>query len=64
MCAGHCIMGTPEVPLVVSDAIQEYKKTKEAVRFLKCFKAWEDIKKVGKNSHLSCEICSKMEDLF
>jgi len=42
-------MGTPEVPLVVSDAIQEYKKTKEAVRFLKSFKAWEDIKKVYKS---------------
>ena len=40
-------MGTPEVPLVVSDGIQDYKKTKEAVRFLKCFKAWEDIKKVN-----------------
>ena len=39
-------MGTPEVPLVVGDSIQEYKKTKEAVRFLKAFKAWEDIKKV------------------
>lgn len=49
MSKGHCIMQTPEVPLVVSDAIQEYKKTKEAVRFLKCFKAWEDIKKVYKS---------------
>lgn len=49
MSKGHCIMGTPEVPLVVSDSIQEYKKTKEAVRFLKCFKAWEDIKKVYKS---------------
>lgn len=49
MSKGHCIMGTPEVPLVVSDAIQEYKKTKEAVRFLKSFKAWEDIKKVYKS---------------
>lgn len=49
MSKGHCIMGTPEVPLVVGDAIQDYKKTKEAVRFLKCFKAWEDIKKVYKS---------------
>lgn len=49
MSKGHMIMGTPEVPLVVSDAIQDYKKTKEAVRFLKSFKAWEDIKKVYKS---------------
>lgn len=49
MSKGHCIMGTPEVPLVVADGIQDYKKTKEAVRFLKCFKAWEDIKKVYKS---------------
>jgi len=49
MSKGHCIMGTPEVPLVVGDSIQEYKKTKEAVRFLKAFKAWEDIKKVYKS---------------
>lgn len=49
LIAGHMIMGTPEVPLVVSDKVQDFKKTKEAVYFLKRFKAWEDIKKVNTN---------------
>lgn len=49
MSKGHRIEQTPEVPLVVSDKIQEYKKTKEAVQFLKRFKAWSDIEKVYKS---------------
>ncbi|KAL0968881.1 hypothetical protein UPYG_G00273100 [Umbra pygmaea] len=43
---GHCINEIPEVPLVVEDKIQGYKKTKEAVLLLKKLKAWNDIKKV------------------
>uniref|UniRef100_A0A1I8FTK0 Ribos_L4_asso_C domain-containing protein n=1 Tax=Macrostomum lignano TaxID=282301 RepID=A0A1I8FTK0_9PLAT len=35
-----------EVPLVVSDSVQDLKKTKEAVAFLKRVKAWPDIQKV------------------
>ncbi|XP_783473.1 60S ribosomal protein L4 [Strongylocentrotus purpuratus] len=52
MSKGHMIMGTPEVPLVVSDKVQDFKKTKEAVYFLKRFKAWEDIKKVYKSRRM------------
>jgi len=43
---GHKIDQVPEVPLVVEDKVQQYKKTKEAVLLLKKLKAWEDIKKV------------------
>lgn len=43
---GHRIEQIPEVPLVVSDKVEELKKTKEAVAFLKKFKAWSDIEKV------------------
>ncbi|XP_041369371.1 60S ribosomal protein L4-like [Gigantopelta aegis] len=43
---GHRIEEIPEVPLVVSDKVQEYKKTKEAVALLKRVKAWSDIQKV------------------
>ena len=43
---GHKIEEIPEVPLVVSDKVEEYKKTKEAVQLLKKLKAWQDILKV------------------
>jgi len=46
MSKGHRIEETPEIPLVVSDNVQEFKKTKEAVTLLKKFKAWNDIEKV------------------
>lgn len=49
MSKGHRIDQIPEVPLVVSDKVQEVKKTKEAMGVLKKFKAWVDIEKV-KNS--------------
>merc|ERR1712241_749906 len=35
MAKGHQIQETPEIPLVVSDKIQGYSKTKEAVIFMK-----------------------------
>ena len=44
--AGHRIEELPEVPLVVSDKVEEMKKTKEAVGLLKKLKAWSDIEKV------------------
>merc|ERR1711962_252940 len=52
MSKGHMTNEIPEVPLVVSDSIQDYKRTKEAVHFLKKFKAWTDIKKVYKSKRI------------
>lgn len=46
MSKGHRIEEIPEVPLVVSDKVQEYTKTKQAVQFLRKIKAWADIQKV------------------
>lgn len=46
---GHLIQEIPEFPLVVSDKIQEYSKTKQAVIFLRRIKAWGDIQKVYKS---------------
>lgn len=46
---GHMVQDVPEFPLVVSDKIQEYNKTKEAVIFLRRIKAWNDIQKVYKS---------------
>ncbi|XP_058808944.1 large ribosomal subunit protein uL4-like [Phymastichus coffea] len=46
---GHLIQEVPEFPLVVSDKIQEYTKTKQAVIFLRRIKAWNDIQKVYKS---------------
>jgi len=46
MSKGHKIEEIPEVPLVVTDKIQEYTKTKQAVQFLRKLKAWSDIQKV------------------
>lgn len=46
MAKGHKIEEIPEVPLVISDKIEEVKKTKEAVRILKKNNAWKDIEKV------------------
>lgn len=46
MFLGHMVHDVPEIPLVVSDKIQEYTKTKQAVIFLHRIKAWTDIQKV------------------
>lgn len=43
---GHVIDGLSELPLVVSDKIQEYNKTKQAVLFLRRNKLWGDVLKV------------------
>ncbi|XP_074651052.1 large ribosomal subunit protein uL4-like [Tubulanus polymorphus] len=49
MSKGHRIEETPEVPLVIADKVEEIKRTKEAVKVLKSFKAWADIEKVYKS---------------
>lgn len=46
LAKGHKIEETPEVPLVLSDKVEEIKRTKEAVKLLKKLKAWNDIEKV------------------
>jgi len=46
MAKGHQIGGINEVPLVVSDKVQGFQKTKEAVVFLRRNKAWADVAKV------------------
>lgn len=46
MSKGHRIEQISEVPLVLSDKVEEYKKTKEAVSLLKRLNAWADIQKV------------------
>lgn len=49
MSKGHLIQETTEVPLVVTDKIQEYDKTKQAVILLRRLKIWNDIQKVYKS---------------
>ncbi|XP_044266661.1 60S ribosomal protein L4 [Tribolium madens] len=49
MSKGHVIDQVPELPLVVSDKVQELNKTKQAVQFLRRIKAWADIQKVYKS---------------
>merc|ERR1712227_119287 len=49
MAKGHRIEEIPEVPLVVSDKVQSYTKTKEAHIFLKKSKAYSDIEQVYKS---------------
>lgn len=46
MSKGHRIEEVPEVPLVLSDNVQEVKKTKEAVAVLRKLKAYKDVEKV------------------
>nr|SVE84322.1 EOG090X0822 [Daphnia pulex] len=48
MSKGHLINDVPEMPLVVSDKVQEYKKTKQAVVLLRRLRAWTDVQKVYK----------------
>jgi ribosomal protein L4 len=43
---GHRIEQIPEVPLVLSDKVEELKKTKEAVTVLRKLKLWSEIEKV------------------
>jgi len=48
MARGHKVDRVNQVPLVVSDDIQAYTKTKQAVAFLKRANAWEDVLRVQK----------------
>lgn len=43
---GHVIDNINEIPLVISDKIEGFKKTKEAVAFLKAAGLWADVEKV------------------
>lgn len=45
--SGHRIEQIPEVPLVLSDKVEELKKTKEAVGVLRKLKLWPEIEKVS-----------------
>merc|ERR1712158_294941 len=49
MAKGHRIDHVAELPLVISDKIQSYTKTKEAHIFLNKIKAWTDIEQVYKS---------------
>jgi len=49
MSKGHMIQETNEVPLIVTDKIQEYDKTKQAVVLLRRLKIWNDVQKVYKS---------------
>merc|ERR1711878_109848 len=52
MAKGHRIEEIPEVPLVVSDKVQSYTKTKEAYIMLKRTKAYNDIDQVCKTKRM------------
>nr|AAV91395.1 ribosomal protein 23 [Lonomia obliqua] len=49
---GYVVDNVSEIPLVVSDKIQEINKTKQAVIFLRRIKAWSDVLKVYKSQRL------------
>merc|ERR1711997_527982 len=46
MAKGHRVDEVPEIPLVVSNNAQDYKKTKQAVSLLQRLNAYEDVEKV------------------
>merc|ERR1712202_71718 len=52
MAKGHRIEEIPEVPLVVSDKVQGYTKTKEAYIMLKRTKAYNDVDQVYKTKRM------------
>merc|ERR1712226_257829 len=52
MAKGHRIEEIPEVPLVVSDKVQSYTKTKEAYILLKRTKAYNDVDQVYKTKRM------------
>ncbi|KAB0798138.1 hypothetical protein PPYR_09131 [Photinus pyralis] len=52
MSKGHVVEKVPELPLVISDKIEEFTKTKQAVLFLKRLKAWDEIQKVYKSQRM------------
>jgi len=46
MAKGHQVDSVPEIPLVVSNNVEAYNKTKQAVAVLKALGAWDDVKRV------------------
>merc|ERR1712025_230256 len=46
MAKGHMIDNVPEIPLVVSNNVENYNKTKQAEAMLKAVGAWDDVKRV------------------
>jgi len=52
MAKGHRIEETPEVPLVVSNSVQAFAKTKQAMIFLKRNKAHNDVDQVYKSQRM------------
>ncbi|XP_059484816.1 large ribosomal subunit protein uL4 [Neocloeon triangulifer] len=52
MSKGHMVHEIPELPLVVTDKIQAFNKTKQAVIFLRRIKAWTDVQKVYKSRRM------------
>ena len=46
IASGHKIDQVPEIPLVVEDKVQEYKKTKDAIQLLRRVKVYDEILKV------------------
>ncbi|CAB3368768.1 Hypothetical predicted protein [Cloeon dipterum] len=52
MSKGHMVHDIPELPLVVSDKVQSFNKTKQAVIFLRRIKAWTDVQKVYRSRRL------------
>ena len=51
LARGHNIESVPEIPLVVSDKVQDLKKTKDAVAVLRKVGAWSDVLKVYASKH-------------
>ena len=52
LLSGHRIEETPEVPMVVSDKVQAFAKTKEAMIFMKRNKAHNDVDQVYKSQRM------------
>merc|ERR1712076_130849 len=52
MAKGHRIKEIPEVPLVVSDKVQSFTKTKEALILMKRTKAYNDVDQVCKTKRM------------
>merc|ERR1712110_762542 len=52
MAKGHRIEEIPEVPLVVSDKVQSFTKTKEALILMKRTKAYNDVDQVCKTKRM------------
>lgn len=55
---GHIIDQIPEIPFVVADKVEGFKKTKEAVSFLRRSHFWLDIMKVSSHVMLFLIIMS------